>query len=210
MATQVTTLEAIKKIAPRARVDIATIARTIDENTKKYGVDTEARLDAFLAQAAHETNGFDTLEEYASGAAYEGRSDLGNTQPGDGVRFKGRGIFQTTGRSNYKDVSRHIFGDDRLLTNPEILEQPKYAAIAALYYWKSRNLSPLADKGDFETITKRINGGLNGWKERLSYWEKLKLYVYNNPETVTMATAISGILVFSLAAYFIVLSRKKG
>lgn len=207
MAIQVTTVEAIRKIAPKAKVDVAAIAMTIDEHGKKYGIDTTPRLQAFLAQAAHETAGFATLEEYASGAAYEGRSDLGNTQTGDGVRFKGRGIFQITGRSNYKDVSRHIFGDDRLLDNPRLLEQPKNAAISAMYYWKSRNLSALADKGDFEAITKRINGGLNGWKDRLSYYDKLRMYIINNPKA-SAVVAISGVLIFTLTGYLIYVMAK--
>ncbi len=173
------TLTAIKSIAPKYKVNVSEIADTIDTDGHKYGLNSDKRTSAFISQAAHETDGFKSLKEYASGAAYEGRADLGNTQPGDGVKFKGRGIFMYTGRANYRDVSRHLFGDDRLLNNPEILEQPKYAALSAMYYWKSRGLNELADVGTeeaFKTITRRINGGLNGWADRLRYWDRAKLF----------------------------------
>lgn len=208
MPANTTTLQAIKAISPKAKVDVAIIADTIDKYGSKYGVDTTARLQAFIAQAAHETAGFNTLEEYASGAAYEGRKDLGNTQPGDGKKFKGHGIFQITGRTNHLAASKHLFGDDRLLTDPRLLTEPKWATISALWYWKSRGLSELADKGDFETITKRINGGLNGWADRLSYYEKLKLYVFNNPVKTT-TFAITGLLIIGLGIYYTVLAFKK-
>ncbi len=172
-------LKDIRKVAPNATVDLETIVNTLVANADAYGLTTEARLEAFLAQATQETDKFRSLKEYASGAAYEGRADLGNTQAGDGIKFKGRGIFMTTGRANYKATSHDLFGDDRLLDHPELLEDPANATKAALYFWKSRNLNQYADSGDFETLTKRINGGLNGWKERLSNYEKFKLYITN-------------------------------
>lgn len=179
-------LTAIKKAAPYAKVDIATIADTLKRNASRFNVDNDARVLAFVAQAAHETAGFKTLKEYATGAAYEGRTDLGNTQPGDGVKFKGRGIFQVTGRSNYAAISKKIFGDSRLLDKPELLEQPVNAALSALHYWndrlyKTKHLYYYADLGDLESITKAINGGLNGWADRLTIYEKLKLSFLNQP-----------------------------
>jgi len=196
------TLEAIKTIAPGAKVDVSSIASTLDANRDKYGINTNSRIRAFLAQAAHETAGFKTLEEYASGAGYEGRTDLGNTQPGDGRKFKGRGIFQITGRINYKDVSRHLFGDDRLLNSPHLLEEPVYATLSAMHFWKSHNLNALADRGDFEGITRKINGGLNGWADRLSYYEKMKLFVFNLPKG-QMVAAVSGMLILGLMIYYV-------
>ncbi len=207
--------DSLKKIAPGAKVDLQKIGQALTDMGPIYGVNTEVRLEMFIAQAAHETAGFKTLEEYATGAAYEGRKDLGNTQPGDGVRFKGRGIFQITGRSNYKDVSKHIFGDERLLTNPELLTDPKYATQSALYYWDSRNLSTYADRGDFQGLTKRINGGLNGWADRLNYFEKIKIALTNSSVTTVAKEAqlvvsnnptkviIAGVLVFGLMTYYI-------
>ncbi|MDO5648734.1 peptidoglycan-binding protein, partial [Paracoccus sp. (in: a-proteobacteria)] len=122
------------------------------------------RLVHFLAQAAHETDNFTTLEEYASGEAYEGRANLGNSQPGDGRRFKGRGIFQTTGRHNYHETGEALNVD--LIANPARLLDPELAVRSAIYYWNSRTMSPLADTNDVEIVTRRINGGLNGLDHR--------------------------------------------
>lgn len=175
------TLAALQNIAPNSPLNLGTIAATLDSLGGNYAVDTPARIDAFLAQAAEETDGFNTLTEYASGRAYEGRVDLGNTQAGDGQKFKGRGIFQITGRSNYQAMSQFIFGDDRLLDTPELLAQEDYATISALFYWMNKSLAAYADAGDFEGLTKAINGGLNGWKTRLGYLDKIKLFFQNVP-----------------------------
>lgn len=139
-----------------------------------YGIDTDLRLQHFIAQAAHETGQFQFLTELASGAAYEGRKDLGNINPGDGVKFKGRGIFQTTGRANYKSVSLHLFGDERLLDDPSILTHPEFAVKSAAFFWKSKNLNQYADLDDAIRVTKKINGGTNGLEERLKYLKLAK------------------------------------
>ncbi|MDO5648377.1 peptidoglycan-binding protein, partial [Paracoccus sp. (in: a-proteobacteria)] len=122
------------------------------------------RLVHFLAQAAHETDNFTTLEEYASGEAYEGRANLGNNQPGDGRRFKGRGIFQTTGRHNYAETGRELGVD--LIADPAQLLDPELAVRSAIFYWNSRRMSSLADANDVEMVTRRINGGVNGLDHR--------------------------------------------
>lgn len=113
---------------------------------------------AFVAQIAHETDRFRTLEEYASGAAYEGRGDLGNTEPGDGERFKGRGLIQTTGRENYTRIG---FEDD-----PERLARFPWAWDSAIAYWQRHDLSRLARAGGIDAITRRVNGGVNGIQDR--------------------------------------------
>lgn len=128
-----------------------------------------ARETHFLAQVAHESGGFNYVRELASGAAYEGRADLGNTQEGDGVRYKGRGLIQITGRANYQSCGDALGYD--FVANPEALEEPLYAARSAGWFWNSRHLNELADRGDIRGITKRINGGLNGYTDRLSYLE---------------------------------------
>lgn len=191
-------LQVITKISPGVTQLKKDIALFVDKFAPQFGLNDKAKA-AFLAQAGHETAGFKTLTEYASGAAYEGRKDLGNTQPGDGVKYKGRGIFQTTGRNNYLSVSKKIFGDDRLLSKPELLTIPEYAVLSAFHYWKERNLSEIANKPDtwrsnpvkiggvmkalnpFEYITYRINGGLNGTKERDSFYSVALGVVKNNP-----------------------------
>jgi len=140
----------------------------------QFGISTPQRLAAFLAQVAHESGGFRYVREIASGAAYEGRLDLGNTEPGDGERFAGRGLIQLTGRSNYRQASFARYSDERLLTAPQLLERPDLAAWVAGWYWNSRDLNALADVGDFETITRRINGGLNGQADRVRRWKAAK------------------------------------
>lgn len=136
-------------------------------------IDTPDRIAMFLAQAAHESDRFCALEEYASGAAYEGRRDLGNTRPGDGRRYKGRGIFQVTGRANYALCSRELFGDEQqLLEEPEQLAEPEWAVVSATWFWDHKGLNPFADRADLEGCTRRINGGLNGFDERREFYRR--------------------------------------
>lgn len=143
------------------------LAAAMNEFFPQYNITTEKRQEHFLAQALHEADGFRTLEEYASGKAYEGRKDLGNVKPGDGVRYKGRGIFQTTGRTNYAAAGEKMGID--ALAHPELLATPRYAVWSACIYWDSRKLNALADADDVKAITKKINGGLNGYEDRLVY-----------------------------------------
>jgi putative chitinase len=117
-----------------------------------------------MAQCAHECDNFRTMEEYASGAAYEGRTSLGNTQPGDGVRYKGRGIIQLTGRSNYRIYGTALGLD--LENNPQLASVPENAVRIACEYWKRKDLNTLADADNLEAITRRINGGVNGLADR--------------------------------------------
>ena len=130
-------------------------------------INTPLRQVHFLAQLGHESGSLRFTAELASGAAYEGRTDLGNTQPGDGPRFKGRGLIQITGRTNYTN-----YGDDRgqdYITgrNPNLLAtDPNIAADCSGWFWATRHLNELADNDDLLTITKRINGGTNGLDDR--------------------------------------------
>jgi putative chitinase len=122
------------------------------------------RLAHFLAQLGHESDGYRAMEEYASGTAYEGRADLGNSQPGDGPRFKGRGPIQITGRTNYRHFGRKIGID--LESHPEIAALPSIGILLACTYWDERRINILADSDDIIGITRRINGGLNGIDDR--------------------------------------------
>jgi putative chitinase len=131
------------------------------------GIDTELRVAHFLAQTCEESDGFCTTEEYASGAAYEGRRDLGNTQPDDGVRFKGRGLIMITGRYNYTDYGKSL--GLPLLIQPALAGCPVNAVKIAIAFWTKHELNVFADKDDIETITRRINGGLNGLATRQTY-----------------------------------------
>ncbi len=114
----------------------------------------------FLAQLAHESDGFKTVQEYASGKAYEGRKDLGNVNPGDGVRFKGRGYIQLTGRANYAIAAIDLSMD--LLLKPEQLLEPEKALEVSQWFWAKHGLDVLALKDDLNGITRKINGGTNG------------------------------------------------
>lgn len=134
----------------------------------KFQINTPKRQAAFLAQLAHESGSLKYVREIASGEAYEGRKDLGNTQPGDGVRFKGRGLIQITGRTNYDHVGVALNYD--FVKDPEALEKPGAAALSAGWFWFTRGLNEIADKDDFKKITKRINGGYNGLKDRADHW----------------------------------------
>ncbi len=138
---------------------------------EEFEIDTPAEQQRFLAQIAHESGGFFYVREIASGAAYENRADLGNTQPGDGCKFRGRGLIQITGRANTAACSRALFGDDRLLDTPELLEQPSLAARSAGWFWQSNGLGAIAD---FTHLTRLINGGRKGLAERYAYLGRAK------------------------------------
>lgn len=127
-------------------------------------LDTTSRLAHAMAQLGHESDGFQAMEEYASGRAYEGRPDLGNTTAGDGVRFKGRGPIQITGRANYRLYGRRIGID--VERHPEIAAIPSIGLQLSCAYWTAKGLNALADRDDIEGITRRINGGLNGLASR--------------------------------------------
>ena len=118
-----------------------------------FRVDTADRQSAFLAQVGHESGQLRYSEEVASGKAYEGRKDLGNTMPGDGVKFKGRGLIQVTGRSNYKlfdewlHKNNYLNSSQSLLVNPEIVSNnPEIAVLSAFWYWDLHKLNNLADR----------------------------------------------------------------
>lgn len=149
------------------RIQIADqYAPAISKAARLFDITTPRRISLFVAQIAHESDRFRTFEEYASGAAYEGRTDLGNTEPGDGVRFKGHGWIQITGRANHRAVAER-FGIpfDRVVS---WLTQPTGAALSAAWFWHSRGCNDLADDLDVRAITRKINGGQNGLQDRLA------------------------------------------
>lgn len=160
-----------------------------------YAITTPLRLAHFLAQILVESDRLRTAEEYASGAAYEGRRDLGNTQPGDGVRFKGRGLIQITGRSNYAALSK-AFGVD-YVAHPAWLERPDDAVHSALFYWDAHKLNQWADQDNVLAISQIINlgsiprpgakrqlpNGLNARKELLALCKAALGVVTPGPQT---------------------------
>lgn len=169
------TPEQLKKIIPYAGPRAGVFLEPLNDAMDEFGIDTPMRQAAFLAQIAHESGSLCYVRELASGQAYEGRSDLGNTEPGDGVRFKGRGLIQITGRGNYRTVSKALYGDNQtLLLHPELLEDVVPACRSAAWFWWSHGLNALADTGAFRAITRRINGGMNGQPDRLAFYATAK------------------------------------
>jgi putative chitinase len=139
----------------------------------EYGIlDSTQRLAHFLGQLIHESGSFRYMEEIASGAAYEGRADLGNREPGDGKRYKGRGPIQITGRANYRYYGRKIGID--LERHPEIAAKPSIGLHLALEYWHDRKLNALADADNLEGVTRKINGGINGLADRRAHVTAVK------------------------------------
>lgn len=144
----------------------------------KYGINELIRIQMFLAQIGHESGELRYVEELASGKAYEGRTDLGNIHPGDGVRYKGRGLIQLTGRSNYTQLSK-VLGHD-LVSFPQDLCLPDLAVQSACWFWQSRGLNEVADTGDFRRVTRIINGGYNGMQHREQIYQLCKKYIKYN------------------------------
>lgn len=178
------TLEKLRRLAPRGKADILRdLVGPLNAYLPRYGISKPMRVAHFLAQAAHEADGFKTLQEYASGEDYEGREKLGNTQPGDGKRFKGRGIFQLTGRANYVAYGKKL--GLNLVDNPKLAASPEVSVRVACEYWQAKGLNALADKDDIKRITKRINGGYNGLADRQRYLaaaKRLFLEEMNEPK----------------------------
>lgn len=143
-------------------------ALPLEQGCIKYGVTSVLEKAHLLAQVAHESDNFRTAQEYASGRAYEGRKDLGNTQPGDGVKFKGHGLIQVTGRHNHTKYSQWKYGDDRCVRDPLMLTRLPDAVDAAFWYWtvERPRIKTLALADNLEGVTKQVNGGLNGIADR--------------------------------------------
>jgi putative chitinase len=142
----------------------------LNQAMAEANITTPQRKEMFLAQLAHESGELRYMEEIASGAAYEGRKDLGNTEPGDGKRYKGRGPIQLTGRANYRAAGKALGID--LEGHPERAKDPDVAFRIAGWYWQSRNLNSYADQGNFREVTRRINGGYNGMASREAYYHR--------------------------------------
>lgn len=157
--------------ASQARAEELGLAANVHFRT--YGIlDNSLRLIHFLAQLAHESGNFRYMEEIASGAAYEGRKDLGNVMSGDGVKFKGRGPIQLTGRANYRRYGQQLGIDFE--SNPTIVAIPSVGLLVACKFWADNGLNALADQDDVLTITRRINGGTNGLADRKAKLEIIK------------------------------------
>lgn len=166
------TSEQLASIMPYAKNRIPTYIDIINNWSGHFGIDTPLRMAHYLAQIAHESAELRYTKELASGSQYEGRKDLGNTQKGDGVRFKGRGLIQITGRANYKAYADYCGYD--VVAKPELLERPLGAVKSSMWFWQKHGLNGYADIDDLRKVTKRINGGYNGYASREKYLKRAK------------------------------------
>ena|GEM_PF-327407 len=161
----------LRRIVPGLSASKANeVAPHLNSAMREANINTPSRQAMFIAQLAHESGGFRSNEEIASGRAYEGDSDLGNTRPGDGVRFKGRGYIQITGRYNYTAASKALGLD--LVNNPSLASRPENASRVAAWYWNSRGINAAADAKDLVKATRLINGGTNGLEDRKKYYDR--------------------------------------
>ena len=176
------TLTQLQQVFPRARSLAGVFISSLNLAMRNRQINTPQRAAAFLAQIGHESGELHYVRELGSDQ-YLSKYDtgvlaarLGNTPEADadGQKYRGRGLIQITGRRNYLACSQALFGDDRLLLQPQLLEQPQWACESAAWFWQSNGLNELADKDQFTTITRRINGGLNGLDDRLQLWARAK------------------------------------
>lgn len=168
------------KISPYCKRYAEQFVGPLNEAMDEFYInDSKARESAFLAQIMHESGSLRYVKEIASGVAYEGRKDLGNVFAGDGIKYKGRGLIQITGRDNYRLCGEAL--SLPLLDHPELLETPVNACRSAAWFWHDRGLNVLADMGEFDKITRRINGGTNGKAERDSFFALAKATLGSDP-----------------------------
>lgn len=166
------TREQVIRIMPAAKGRVDRFLVFINRYAPEFGITTSLRMAHYLAQVAHESAELKYTKELASGAEYEGRKDLGNTSRGDGVRYKGRGLIQLTGKANYKAYKEYCGFD--VVAKPELLEQPLGATRSSMWYWQTHGLNALSDKDDIKAVTRRINGGYNGLADREKYLTRAK------------------------------------
>lgn len=174
------TRQQLTAIMPFAKARADLFLPHLNAAMNEFDIDTALRQAAFLAQIGHESGQLRYVKELASGEAYEGRADLGNTQPGDGVKFKGRGLIQVTGRNNYTAVMMAL--DLDCLEHPEILETPENAVRVSAWWWKANGLNQAADTGNIDTVSDLVNkgrktqayGDTNGFADRLALYNVAK------------------------------------
>jgi putative chitinase len=165
------TSDQLKAIMPYANHDrIELFVLPLNNAMRDFEINTRLRIAGFLSQVAQESGSLVYVKELASGKAYEGRVDLGNDKPGDGVKYAGKGLIQVTGKLNYTSCSKALAMD--FVSKPELLELPEWAAKSAGWFWKTHGLNEISDTGDIKAITKRVNGGYTALNERTIFYQK--------------------------------------
>lgn len=179
------TSEQLKHIMPNAlSSNISKYLPYLNELMPVFDIDTPLREQHFLAQVAHESGQLRYNTEIASGKAYDTGKlavALGNTPAadGDGQKYKGRGLIQLTGTSNYRAFNKFVHEelketDVDFLKNPEKVAEPRFAVMTACWFFKKSGCLALADKDDILKVTKRINGGTNGLEQRKTFLKRAK------------------------------------
>ncbi|MFL1558563.1 glycoside hydrolase family 19 protein [Pseudomonas sp. O11] len=168
------TEQQLLQILPNAGRQAGVFVSALNTAMNRFAIVGTPRAAAFVAQVGHESGQLRWVREIwgptAQQSGYEGRADLGNTVPGDGSKYRGRGLIQITGRANCAACGEALGLD--LINEPELLELPQNAAMSAAWFWSTRGLNTLADQKDFTKITRRINGGLNGQDDRRALYDK--------------------------------------
>ncbi|AMB85800.1 lysozyme [Pseudomonas agarici] len=176
------TQQQLLQIMPDARSQAGVFVSALNTAMSRHQINTPKRIAAFLAQVGHESAQLRHVRELGSDQ-YLSKYDtgplairLGNTPDadGDGQRYRGRGLLQISGHGNYRQCSLALFGDERLLQQPQLLEQPQWAAESAAWFWEQQGLNALADADRFNSITRKINGGLTGLEDRLQLWARAR------------------------------------
>lgn len=156
----------------------------LDTGMRQFEIEGRLREAAFIATIAHESGELQyTAEIWGPSHAqegYEGRADLGNNVAGDGKRFRGRGLIEITGRANYQEISDALLID--YVSEPERMELPPDAALSACWWWDKHGLNDIADRSDFERVTRVVNGGMNGWESRYDYYKQALAVLANTGE----------------------------
>ena len=168
------TPQQLLQILPNAGPVAGVFVPVLNAAMVHYQIIGPKRVAAFIAQIGHESGQLNYVKEIwgptVAQAKYEGRKDLGNTVAGDGSKYRGRGLIQITGRANYIACGEGLGLD--LVKQPELLENPQHACMSAAWFWATKGLSTLADAGEFDKITRRINGGQNGAADRQALYAR--------------------------------------
>lgn len=188
----------IKKVEPLTNSsNLIKMLNVLLPKLSDYNLDNNLSFAHFISQILVESARLNATAEYANGSAYEGRKDLGNIYKGDGMKYKGRGVIQITGRSNYTLLSKDLLGNDNLVDNPSLLENYPYALTSALWFWQKNKINDLIKPinetvsykiyyrkngqlksyykniPSYEAVTRKINGGVNHLTERKNYFFKI-------------------------------------
>ena len=163
------------ELAERQDAITAAVGEVLAATLEAYQINTRLRIAHFLGQTCHESAGFRTTVEFASGERYENRADLGNTKKGDGPRYKGRGLLQLTGRANYRDLGKIL--RQPLEEDPELAAEPVLSLKIACEFWKKKKINAACDRDDIVAVTALVNGRDKGLEERRGFTSKAKAAV---------------------------------